>query len=250
VKNYLDSPETTIARREIIQKNSFLKAVYANFYNTMADLSVGLPHGIKIEIGSGGGFAKKILKGVKTSDVLKLPFCDMHFPAEKIPLKDNSVSAFYMLNTFHHIKNPQMALQEMKRCLKTGGKIIMIEPATTPFSRFIYSNFHHEVFCETAEWKTRQVGPLSDSNQALAWIIFNRDKNKFVKTFPELSIMMYQNHTPFSYLLSGGFKYPQLLPGSLYPLIKKIEKTIAFLNNTLGLFVTIVLIKGKSIPKK
>ena len=37
-------------------------------------------------------------------------------------------------------------LVELERCLKPGGKIVMIEPANTRFSRLIFRRFHHEMF--------------------------------------------------------------------------------------------------------
>src|SRR3989344_3850678 len=142
----LDSPETTIKRAEIIKNKKFLYQIYLDFYNTFKEYSRTLPPGKKVEIGSGAGFLKEVIPEVITSDVMKLPNCDMTFSAEKMPFKNNSISAFFMLNTFHHIKNPEKALSEFSRCLKAKGKIIMIEPYNSLWSRFIYKNFHHETF--------------------------------------------------------------------------------------------------------
>jgi SAM-dependent methyltransferase len=239
----LDSPKTTIERKEILENKKFLKEVYQYFYEILKKHSRVLPKGKKVEIGSGAGFLKEVIVGVTTSDYLKLPFCDMQFAAEKIPFKDNSVAAFYLLNTFHHIKNPKKALSEMERCLKKKGKIIMIEPANTIFSRFIYKNFHHEDFDEKASWRVSGKGALSDSNQALAYIVFKRDQVRFRKTFPNLKVIKYQNHTPFLYLISGGFKYPSLLPAGLFRFVKMYERSLSLLNDVLGNFTTVVIKK-------
>src|SRR3990172_12660853 len=103
----LDSPETTIKRINIIKKKKFLYQIYLDFYKTFKRHSQNIPPGKKVEIGSGAGFLKEVIPEVVTSDVMKLPNCDMQFSAEKMPFADNSLSAIYMLNTFHHIKNPE-----------------------------------------------------------------------------------------------------------------------------------------------
>src|SRR3989344_8027951 len=234
----LDSPKVTIERRSIILNKKYLYRVYMSFYRIFKTYSKKLPKGKMVELGSGAGFLKEVIPSVITSDVLKLPFCDMKFPAEKIPFKNSSVSVFYLLNTFHHIKNPKKALSEMERCLKRKGKIIMVEPANTPLAKFIYTNFHHEYFSDKENWSVRGKGALSDSNHALAWIIFVRDRKKFQKLFPNLKITKYETHTPLNYLVSGGFKYPSLLPPWAYTLIEKTEFLLKNTNKTIGLFST------------
>src|SRR3990172_7357981 len=99
----LDSPETTIERIKIIENKPFLKNLYLDFYRLFIKHSKGSPKGRRVEIGSGAGFLKKVIPQVITSDIIKLPNCDMVFSAEKMPFVNNSLSTIYMLNTFHHI---------------------------------------------------------------------------------------------------------------------------------------------------
>lgn len=239
----LDSPETTIKRINIIKKKKFLYQIYLDFYKTFKRHSRTIPPGKKVEIGSGAGFLKEIIPEVVTSDVMKLPNCDIQFSAEKMPFKDGSVSVFYMLNTFHHIKNPEKALSEFSRCLKKKGKIIMVEPYNSTWGRFVYKNFHHEIFNPKAGWKIKGKGDLSRANGAIPWIIFKRDRSIFKKKFPDLKIKLFQPHTPFRYLVSGGFTLPQFLPNFSCKIIASIEKLLSPLNHKLGMFVTIVIKK-------
>lgn len=235
--NKLDSRETLLVHRKKIKEKNILNQVYRDFYHEFKKISA--KPGILIELGSGAGFIKELIPQVITSDVIEGPGIDKVFSATKIPYSTNSVSAFFMLNVLHHIKDPKSALQEMQRCLKPGGNIVMIEPYNSLWGKFIYQNFHHEKFDPSGEWKIKRKGRLSEANGALPWIIFVRDRESFERNFPMLKIIMITPHTPFRYLLSGGLSKPQLIPSFLYPLVKRIEKLFSPLNPFLGMFVTI-----------
>jgi len=119
----------------------------------------------------------------------------------------------------------------------------MIEPANTILSRFIYKNFHHESFDTEGGWELEEKGPLSHGNGAIPWIIFCRDREKFENEYPGLRIVGIRNHTPFRYLLSGGFTLRQLVPWFMYPVIKAVEYALSPFNNLLGMFQTVELEK-------
>jgi len=247
----LDDPATTLLHAEIVQKKPFLKKLYIDFYKQFgkAVLRLGTPHGaesekkVLVELGSGGGFIKEVIDGVTTSDILELPNVDKVFSALDMPFEDTSVDAFFMFDVLHHITNPGAFFKETIRCLKLSGKIVMIEPANTLWARFIYKNFHHELFDPQAQWELEEVGPVSHGNGAMPWIIFSRDRRIFEKEFPQLRIVRMRNHTPLRYLLSGGLTLRQLLPSFTYPLIKATEYILSPINNLLGMFQTIELEK-------
>lgn len=236
-KNSLDDQETLFLHERIINKKNFLKKLYTDFYNEL--LNKHFPRGSIVELGSGAGFIKKIKPQVITSDVVKGTNIDKVFSATRMPFKNSSISAFLMFDVLHHIKDPKKALNEMSRCLKKGGKIIMIEPYNSLFGRFIFQNFHHENFDPTAGWKIQGPGRLSDANGALSWIIFVRDRKLFVDQFPNLKIVKVIPHTPLRYLLSGGLSHWWSLPSFGYEFIKLLENILKPLNNFLGMFVTI-----------
>lgn len=238
----LDTKESLLEHKKIINSKLFLKNVYIDFYKILKNHKVPKKE-LLIEVGSGGGFLKKFIPNVITTDVLKTIGIDKKLDLENIKLKSKSVSAFYMLNVFHHIKNPKKALSEMDRCLVTGGKIIMIEPWPSVFSKFIYKNFHHEIFDTNSDWKVNGSGRMSDANGALPWIVFKRDSQKFKKLFPNLEIDKITPHTPFKYMFSGGLSHPQYLPNSFYPLLTLVEKILTPLNNFLAMFATIIVTK-------
>ena len=237
----LDNPRSLSLQRKIIKKKGFLKKLYIDFYKIF--LSVKTPEGIVVELGSGAGFIKELAPLTLTSDIIKGIGIDRVIDATNLPFKNQSVSAFFMLNVFHHIKDPIKTLYEMERCLKVGGKIVMIEPYNSAFGSFVYRHFHHEGFDPNSDWKVKGRGRMSDANQAIPWIIFVRDREIFEKKFPNSKIIKITPHTPLRYIFSGGLSKPQLLPSFTYNLVLLIEKILSPFNNFIGLFVTIELQK-------
>ena len=239
----LDDPATTLLHAEIIQRKPFLKKVYIDFYKQFREAVADIEHKVVVEIGSGGGFIKEVIGNAITSDVLALPNVDMIFSAVRMPFEESSVDAFFMFDVLHHIADPRAFFKETLRCLKTGGKMVMIEPSNTWWARFIYKNFHHEQFDPEGRWELEAGGPVSLGNGALPWIIFSRDREVFEKEFPSLKVAGMRNHTPLRYLLSGGLTLRQLAPSFSYPLVKAIEYVLSPANNLLGMFQTIELEK-------
>jgi SAM-dependent methyltransferase len=239
----LDAPAATLLHAKIIQGKPFLKRVYVDFYNEFRKAVPGAEGKVLVELGSGGGFIKEMIGNVITSDVLELPNVDKVFSAADMPFEKGSVDAFFMFDVLHHITDPRAFFKEALRCLKSYGRIIMIEPANTWWSRFIYKNFHHEVFDTQAQWELEEIGPVSHGNGAIPWIIFSRDRQVFENEFPSLKIVAMRNHTPLRYLLSGGLTLRQLVPSFTYPVIKAIEYLLSPANNIFGMFQTILLQK-------
>lgn len=240
----LDDPKVTILRGRIIQENSFLKNLYTDFYEIFKDSLTDLSKRKKlVELGSGGGFIKKIIPDVTTSDVIKLPDADLHFSATHMPFKSESIDRFFMLNVIHHINDVRLFFKEVDRCLKINGKLIAIEPANTLWGRFIYTHFHYEGFDPKGSWTLKSQKALSEANGALPWIIFVRDRKKFEKLFPQLKLVKITSHTPLRYLVSGGLSYRQLLPSWMYPVVKNMEKFGYSLSKYTGMFYTIEIEK-------
>ncbi|MDH4241037.1 MAG: class I SAM-dependent methyltransferase [Phycisphaerae bacterium] len=239
----LDDPATTLLHAEIVQKKKFLRKLYIDFYKEFVKVMTEPEKKMLVELGSGGGFIKEVIGNVMTSDILDLPNVDKVFSALDMPFEDQSVDAFFMFDVLHHIAEPRGFFKEAIRCLKPAGKIVMIEPANTLWARFIYKNFHHELFDPEAQWGLQETGPVSHGNGAMPWIIFSRDRGIFEKEFPQLRIVRMRNHTPLRYLLSGGLTLRQMVPSFTYPLIKGVEFLMSAINNLTGMFQTIELEK-------
>ncbi len=240
----LDDPKRTLLHKEIILNKPFLKRLYTEWYK---NLEAHLPLNAKtiVELGSGGGFLKDVIKGVTTSDILPLPDNDMVLVGLNMPFEDNSVDAFIMVDVFHHVPDSKLFLEEMQRTLKPGGRIIMSEPCNSLWGRIIYQNFHHETFNPKGDWKIPGSGPMSDANGALPYIVFERDKSIFKTTFPALNIIKNKKHTPLRYLISGGVSMVQLVPNWSFGFFKAIEKILTPFSSWFSMFQLVVIEKKK-----
>jgi SAM-dependent methyltransferase len=237
----LDDLSATLVHSQIISGKGFLNKIYLGYYAEFKKIINSLQGRLFVELGSGGGFIKQVIPGVITSDVMALRGIDLCFSGENLPFKDNTVDGFFMLNVLHHIRKPKSLLRELNRVLKAGGRVFMIEPANTVWSKFIYSKFHHEDFNELAGWNLEGTGRLSSANDAMPWIIFMRDRLAFETEFSELKINTIRLHTPLRYLISGGVSLRQLLPPWTYRIIEGLEYILSPLNRYIGMFMTVEL---------
>jgi len=63
---------------------------------------------------------------------------DIEANSESIPLNDNFFDVIICSNSFHHYLHPDKAMKEIRRLLKPGGKIFILDPtADTLFIKFI-----------------------------------------------------------------------------------------------------------------
>src|SRR5688500_14498535 len=104
----IDSVERTKIHRDIIQKKKFLKLLYIEWYENLKKLLNYKENRKYVELGSGGGFMKKVIPNIITSDVLKLPNCDMSFYGENMPFEDNSIDGILMVDVLHHMNEPDL----------------------------------------------------------------------------------------------------------------------------------------------
>lgn len=49
-----------------------------------------------------------------------------------LPYEDNSIDNFASIALLEHVPDPRKALNEVQRCLKPGGKVLLIVPAMFP----------------------------------------------------------------------------------------------------------------------
>jgi SAM-dependent methyltransferase len=130
-----------------------------------------------------------------------------------------------MTDCLHHFPEVRRYFHEAVRCLRPGGRILMVEPWVTRWSAWIYGNFHHEPFLpDAASWEFPPAGPLSGANGAIPWIVFERDRAAFEREFPQLVIRKISPFMPFRYLASGGITLRSLAPAWTFSGWRGLEK--------------------------
>ncbi|HNV71462.1 MAG TPA: methyltransferase domain-containing protein [Candidatus Ozemobacteraceae bacterium] len=238
----LDHPDLTRQRRQIFGTRPVLKAIYTDWYRRLLS-QVPAGDGRILEIGSGGGFLEELCPEVIRSDILPLDHLDVQVHATSgLPFRNASLKAVLALNVFHHLARPRVFLTELTRCLRPGGRLCLIEPWNSLWSRFVYTFFHHEAYRpRTRRWEFASTGPLSGANGALPWIIWERDRARFESEFSNLKIQLVQPLSPFSYALSGGFTHGEFLPGSWFAPLMRAEEANLRLRRACGMFALYVV---------
>ena len=221
----IDHPDTTCLRKQIILEKPLLKSIYEEWYRTVCD-HLPITEGPVLEIGSGAGFLKMYVPELITSDIMAISGNDIACEALHLPFKKEGLRAIVLINVLHHISDPEHFFKEAERCVKKSGAIIMIEPWVSSWSRIIYDKLHHEPFDPTSySWILSQGGPLSGGNDALPWIIFQRDRERFNQQ-TNWQIKLVKPTMPFRYLLSGGVSMRNLLPAWLTRPLRFLENSM------------------------
>ncbi len=237
----IDDPNTTCLRRQILQEKPLLKSIYQEWYKTICDHLPPIT-GSVLEIGSGAGFLKTYVPDLITSDIMTIAGNDIACDALYLPFKEKSLRAIVFINVLHHIHDAELFFEAAGRCVKKDGAIIMIEPWVSSWSRIIYDNLHHEPFDPASEsWKLPESGPLSGGNDALPWIIFQRDREKFNQQ-TNWQISQIEPTMPFRYLLSGGISMRNLVPAWMTAPLRIMENILPSrgMQNT-AMFAIVVL---------
>ena len=242
----IDDPSRAAALRARIQGKAALRMLYSETYERYrACLSRCPEGGLVLELGSGAGFVKQLLPEVVTTDVIHYDGIDRVVDATRLPFERGSLRAILMLNVFHHIPDVERFLREAERCLKPGGRVLIVDEYPSFLSTPVYRYLHHEPFHpEAAEWRFASSGPLSDANGALAWIVFQRDLARFERLCPKLRLDRFEPHTPLRYWLTGGLKSWSLLPGWAFPAATALDRGLAKFPRGFASFVDVELVRA------
>jgi hypothetical protein len=80
------------------------------------------------------------------------------------------------------------------------------------------------------------------ANQALSYIVFDRDRARFEQELPNLELVeMFPLGNYLRYLLSGGLNFRQLVPSFTEPVLRVIESALVPARRVLALHHMIVL---------
>tara|TARA_B100001057_G_C22777534_1_gene922253 strand:- start:63 stop:857 length:795 start_codon:yes stop_codon:yes gene_type:complete len=211
-----------------------------------------------IELGSGNGCLKRILKQKKImlTDIIKYPWIDKKIDMLKVNLDKkyiDKVDVFIINHSLHHCANPSKCLYKVSKYLKKDGVILINEPETSFMLKVI------QIILDDESWsleddvfkKNKNIfNPKNPwiSNTAIAQLLF-KNKQKFHKHFPQYIIEKNYVSEFFIFLNSGGVNsdfFCIKLNVFLLSIINFIDQILIFLfPNIFALNRTIVLRKKK-----
>jgi SAM-dependent methyltransferase len=269
----VDSPELIKIHRQILHEKKCMREVFNEFYdlniklnkkhflinsnNTPIDTNHSklFVRGKEVELGAGSSIFKLRHPHIVSSDIKREEGVDLVVDAEQMPFGENEIHCFYAINCFHHFADPQKFFNELNRVLQPGGGLIIIDPYFSLFARWFYNvvfktehfnmrQFDWQAETQTAQGSEMQRGVMSGANQALSYIVFFRDYERWQKLNPSLEIVEKLVLTNYlRYLLSGGLNFKQLIPDFMLPVVRTLEFLLTPFSRWFALHHVIVIRK-------
>lgn len=221
----------------IIRSRPLVRASYDRWYNLMLeDVRTGTCSANQIlEIGSGAGYVKLLDPSVIASDIVPGK-ADLVLDAQALPFADESLRGILCTHVLHHIPNVELFFAEARRTLALNGVLAMIDVAHTALARFLFGHFHPEDYDASAkDWALNPERPCGGANQALSWMVFVRDRERFERLFPELRVECIELLPWLGYLAGGGVTRRNLIPKGVARILLGIDDRTAFTRGIFGL---------------
>ncbi len=210
------------------QRKPALRRAYGAMYRAVASRLQGLPEGLVVECGSGIGNLKAAIPGCITTDLFPNPWLDRTENVYALSFPDASVAGLVLFDVLHHLEYPGTALREIARVLVPSGRVVVVEPAMGLLGRVVLGLFHHEPLGLGREIRW-EAPPGWDPSRAAyhaaqgnAWRIFR--SRAYRERLAPLELREVSCASALPWLLSGGFRGPQLYPGFLYPVLERLDR--------------------------
>lgn len=232
--------------KETWEKKKILRVIYEEWYKKILKY-LSPAEGKTIELGAGSGNFKEFKPDVISADIEKCDWLDMTFDAHEMPFENESIANIVMIDVLHHLYNPVKFLKEAERVLKNKGRVIMLEPFPSPFSLLIYKKFHPEPFIFDVDYFNKtdlQNKDPWDSNQAIPYLIFYKNVNKFNEIFgKDFKIIKKEKLSFILYPASGGFENKAMIPDFFIPAFKGMEFILTPLRDLIAFRCFVVIEK-------
>jgi SAM-dependent methyltransferase len=216
-------------QRVVWQAKPSLRTVYRSWYaRIVASLS---DHRPVVEIGSGcGNFHEFFPESIATDVVDVGEWITRTVDARSLPFSPGEVGNFVMIDVLHHLQRPIEVLRSASALLPPGGRIVLLEPAGTPWARLVFGAFHHEpldfdqdVFAEDGTPEPTN-DDFSFANQAFATMLFVRDPDETMRRLPNLTVVATELSDFVVYPATGGFSHVNLVPNRLTERLLSLER--------------------------
>lgn len=236
--------------QDLIKKNHnlwnskpILQSAYRDLYRLAAKQLSNLPDPTIVELGSGMGHIREVIPNCVTTELFPFPWIDQIENAYKLSFADESVSDLISTDVFHHLKYPGTALKELHRVLRTGGRVILLEPCMSLLGLLVYGVFHVEpvAVAEKIEWfapngwSPENMDYYAAQGNATRIFVGKRFRPQLTAWKSVKTIRL----SALAYAASGGYSGPQLYPTGMYSIVKSLGN---ILNWFPSLFATRLLV--------
>jgi SAM-dependent methyltransferase len=202
-----------------------------------------------LEIGAGPGFLR-VYAGNRlrlvTTDIEPASGADSICDVHDLPYADATFSGVVGIDCLHHFAQPAVALRELARVLRPGGRIALCEPWTGPVGWLVYRFLHHED-CFVPEDPFGVAFPAGKpammGNAALPRIVLHDNPDALARACPDLRLASARPFGFAAYILTGGFKGWGLGPSAIRMLALVESALPAFMMRFLALRMMYVLEK-------
>ena len=225
---------------------ALLREIYAGFYDRIVGLIDQPTAGAIVEVGSGIGNLRERLPGAIATDLFPNPWLDLVCDGYELPFRDGSVSHLILFDVFHHLRAPLAFLEEARRALVPGGRVIVFEPYISAMSYPVYGLLHHEPVALKGNISTaRSLGRPRDyyAAQGNATRIFFADgaaangrrdgdsdrsgPGSIASCLEGWRVFHAEAFASFAYLLSGGFSKPAMYPARLLKGMECVDRKLS-----------------------
>ena len=234
---------------KIIAKKPMLRGVFKEFYDKCISLDIryfGDTKGKRVELGAGVSMFKTFYPEIMVTDIKPADHLDAIVDAQAMPFEDSSIRTLYGLSFFHHLPDPDLFFKEALRVLSPGGGFILLDPYYGPVASQFYKWLHATEIYDKSDphWGSITRGAMRNANQALSYIVFQRDRKRFNTLFPDLEIVYEKPESNYlRYFFSGGLNYRSLLPNFFIGPLKLLEKALTPILPWTALYQMIVIRK-------
>jgi SAM-dependent methyltransferase len=227
-----------------------LRCLYHRWYQRMV-AALG-PRSPTVEIGAGCGNFKSYFPQSLATDVVRTGgWIERLVDAQELPFAADEVGNFVLIDVLHHLPRPLQFLTAAEKALQPQGRIVLLEPAGTPFARLLWKCCHHERFDLSVDLFNEAGSPASAnaddnySNMATATLLFCRNLQRTLTRVPDLRLLRREYSDFLVWPATGGFSYLGFIPPRLLPLFHRCEAwlTFPFASWLTGLRLLIVLEK-------
>ncbi len=223
-----------------------LREIYREFHRLLARYLSAVP-GETVEIGSGIGNIKEVIPHCVRTDIFDNPWIDRLESIYRLTMPDNSVSNLILFDVFHHLEFPLDALDDCRRVLSSGGRLLVFDHAMSAAGLLFSKIVHHERagflkgYVLRAEASSQLTAPSYYADHANAFRIFERRFGELLQ--PSWQKVAVVKLPALKWLFSGGYRGPSFVgPGNSY-ITGFAERLLAYAPILSALRVLVVLQK-------